>query len=246
MSQCIDGPVFALGLFMPRNRNFVHQPGVFHVGSRTNNKEWFEMPLPQVWELSTDLLWFSSRAFGVELQAFVLMSNHYHLLLRTSEANLPAFMCYFSREMSRAINREMGRINHIFGARYFASLVDDWKYHHAVYKYIYRNPVDAGLGKKVELYPYSTLQGLLGFSRLPVGVVDPLELVERPEETLDWLNFSFHEDQRECIRKGLKGARFEWKTGRRKRNCWTNDLVFPTNAEGYQKVGGTFGQIFSF
>jgi REP element-mobilizing transposase RayT len=213
---------------MPRNRQFIRSTEVFHVGARTNNKEWFELPLKEVWPLVTDLLSFTGRAFHLEIQAFVLMSNHYHLLVRAPDANLPEAMCYFNREMSKSIGRELNRINHVLGAPYFASLIRGWQHHHAVYKYVYRNPVDAGICGCVETYPYSSLRMLLGFETNALSVIDPLEISETPEQILSWLNFSFQNDQREFVRKALRRPEFGFKPGPDGKECRTEDLVFTT------------------
>lgn len=226
---------------MPRNRSFIRNVGPFHVGARTNNQEWFHLPSQELWELSTDLLSFTARAFHLEVQSYVLMSNHYHLLVSAPERNLPEAMNYLQREFSRSVGRETHRINHLFGGPFFASYIDDWRYLHAAYKYIYRNPVEAKLAYGVDLYPFNTLNILLGEQRNPLTVIDPLDLHENPDGVLRWLNHDFEKEQRECIRKGLRHPKFEWKTGPSKRNCWTDDLVFRTNAPGYEKVGRTFG-----
>ncbi len=189
------------------------------------------MPLEKVWELSLDMMAFTSRAFGLRVHAYVLMNNHYHLLVDAPNSNLPEAMNYYQRELSRMIARMLGRKNHVFGGPFFASLVDNDAYLQTVYRYIYRNPVEAGLAQMVEQYPYSTLQGILGVRRISLPVIDPCGLVEETEAILSWLNRDYAKiEQKECIRRGLRFARFEWRTGKSKRNCWTDDLVFRINA----------------
>ncbi|MEK6627995.1 MAG: hypothetical protein AABY53_05165, partial [Bdellovibrionota bacterium] len=56
------------------------------------------------------------------------------------------------------------------------------------YKYIYRNPVEAGLCKKPEDYPYSSLYYLLGRGTLHCQVIDHLNLIQNPLHILKWLN----------------------------------------------------------
>jgi len=56
------------------------------------------------------------------------------------------------------------------------------------YKYIYRNPVEAGIVDKVEDYPYSTLKALIGKSISYCSVTDHMGLVQNPFHHLNWLN----------------------------------------------------------
>lgn len=62
------------------------------------------------------------------------------------------------------------------------------EYYKNAYKYIYRNPLDAGLCRTVEEYEYSSLRGLLGHSPLVVPVIDNMGLIHTPLKILDWLN----------------------------------------------------------
>lgn len=215
---------------MPRNRRHIRELGPFHVTTRTNNREWFNLDASEVWVVYTDLLNFTARAFSWEVQAFVLMSNHTHMLVRTPENNLPEGMLYIQREFSREMNRRTGRVNHLFGGRYYASLIRDWMYHHAAYKYLYRNPVDAGIVQRPEAYPYSSLAGILGLVRLPIPIFDPMDVVEETDAILEWLNSAFRDDQRERIRAGFRFAEFKWTVGSSRRDCWSHDLTYAKRA----------------
>ncbi len=215
---------------MPRNRIFIRRPGPFHVGARTNNKEWFDLPIAQVWERSADLLAFTAWAFEFQIHAYVLMNNHYHLLLSCPLGNLSEGMNYFQREFSKFMGRDADRVNRLFGGRYFASYLAEQPNFEAVYRYVYRNPVDAGISKHVETYPFSTLRVLLGSERSLLPLTDPLDFCTHPEKILNWLNTSFHEEQRDCLRRGLKRPEFIWKPGRAKGVQWTEDLSFSSPA----------------
>ena len=69
----------------------------YHVTSRANNKEWFALPMDQVWKICQDCLKAAFDLHKVEIIAFVLMNNHYHLILRTPDANLDQFMYEFNK-----------------------------------------------------------------------------------------------------------------------------------------------------
>lgn len=84
---------------------------------------------------------------GWRLHAFVLMSNHYHLLVETPEPNLVAGMRWFQTTWTVRFNRFHGVSGHLFQGRYKAVLVDPEESHYFVTlsDYIHLNPVRAGL-----------------------------------------------------------------------------------------------------
>jgi REP element-mobilizing transposase RayT len=65
-----------------------------------------------------------NRAYKAEIHAFVLMSNHFHLVVSFPENNMSEAMNYFMRETSRMISRDAGRINQTYGSRYFRSIIE--------------------------------------------------------------------------------------------------------------------------
>ena len=84
----------------------------------------------------------SARASGVH--AWVLTSNHYHLLLETPEANL-ARMGWLQKAYTRRINTRHRLWGHLFGGRYKAILVEPGNCFWALLDYNHLNPVRAGL-----------------------------------------------------------------------------------------------------
>ncbi|MGZ5278886.1 MAG: transposase [Pseudobdellovibrionaceae bacterium] len=180
----------------------------YHITARTNNREWFGLDLREVWEICEDQLYFIHYGFGVQIHAFVLMSNHFHLLLSDPQGNMSAALRWFMTETAKHINTKMKTKNHVYGQRNYRSLISSYQYFMHAYKYIYRNPIEAGACSTVEEYPYSTLRGLIGFQKLNFPVADSL-LMEDLEGTLNWLNHPVHKEDRETIRQALNKAVFE-------------------------------------
>ena len=198
---------------MPRPKYCANAIYPYHVSARCINKEWFKVPLFEVWEIVGNNLFFISHAYKIKVHAFVLMSNHFHLLISTPEANLCEAMAYFMRESSRAIARCAGRINQTFGGRYHSSLITKESYFLNAYKYIYRNPVEAGLVPLVEDYEFSTLKGILGFSKLIIPVIEDTLLFEcsnSVESHLLWLNHAPDPDHLDAVRKALRRREFQY------------------------------------
>lgn len=180
-----------------------------HITARCINKEWFKIPLEEVWTIMENYLYFIAHAYDFRILAFLLMPNHFHLLARSSETSRA--MEYFMRETSRSIGRVACRINQTYGRPYhpteFVSNI------HAIntYKYVYRNPVEARLCLKVEEYPYSTLHGLLGFRKLVIPIEEDVHLFsgDSLERVLEWLNASPSRQHKEIMRVALRKKVFE-------------------------------------
>lgn len=166
-----------------------------------------------VWEIMSNHLYSSHQRFNLKIHSFVLMTNHFHLLASTPEGNLSECMAYFMKATSSDLTLAGNRINQTYGGRYFRSVIEnDHHYLHA-YKYIYRNPVKAGLCKNVEDYRYSTLHGLLGKSHLPIPVLDDKRLFEDVDRNLIWLNESPSEEDWKTVSTALKKSKFKIKKG---------------------------------
>lgn len=196
---------------MGRKKFICHSELPYHVTARCINREWFAPDMKTVWHSMTQQLYFVSLAYGIRIQAFVLMSNHFHMIVKAPNGNLSEAMKFFMSETGRDLRGCSGRINRIYGSRFHRSLIDSPLYFHHAYKYVYRNPVEAGLIAKVEDYPYSTLPGLLGKSRIAVPILDDLNWGSYAEriENLDWLNRPPEKGQWQEVHNALKKGVFK-------------------------------------
>jgi putative transposase len=214
---------------MPRKLFTPSSDAFYNLGGRSNNRDWFTLPLDTVYRIMGDYLYFIHHAFDAEIFSFVLMANHFHLIAKFPQGNLSEAMNYFMRETSRVIAFESGRINHVYGTRIFRSELRNFRHFENCYKYIYRNPVEAGLCERVEEYPYSTLRGLLGQSHLAIPVAcDPFLFgADGVERTLAWLNTEPSLENRMTLKKSLRLPVCRYPRIRR------NNRVHPLEAARY-------------
>ena len=115
---------------------------------------------------------------GWEMFAWVLMSNHYHLVFKTPEANLVAGMKWLQNTWTKRFNARHGLWGHVFGQRYKAVVVEENEHLECLIDYVHLNPVRAGLIRgKMELgdYRWSSLGDYL----LPPGKRSGWVRVER-------------------------------------------------------------------
>ncbi|PIP93559.1 MAG: hypothetical protein COW00_02100 [Bdellovibrio sp. CG12_big_fil_rev_8_21_14_0_65_39_13] len=185
---------------MPRKILIRTRNHVYHITSRSNAKEWFYIPIEECWKICLGLLEKGQNDFQIELHAFVLMSNHYHMLIKTPHCDIDKFMHFFNKTLSSRINMATGRINHVLGGSYKWSIIDNHSYYSNAIKYIYQNPVRASVSKNVESYPFSTVDKCRCKNIELKSYLDPLDL--------NWLNGIFSTSENERIKKGFKRAYF--------------------------------------
>lgn len=125
---------------MSRPLRVEYAGALYHVMNRGNQRQ-------VVFKRKTDCETFVeklsefAKAFHVEVYAYCLMPNHFHLLLRTVEANLGRFMQSFLTSFTVTLNRRNRKSGHLFQGRYKAHLVESRKYLMELSRYIDLNPV---------------------------------------------------------------------------------------------------------
>jgi len=72
-----------------------------------------------------ELLEESIQRFGWRLHAYVLMGNHYHLLVQTPQANLSVGMQWLGVSYTIRFNRRRGRVGHLFQGRFHAGVLEE-------------------------------------------------------------------------------------------------------------------------
>lgn len=105
--------------------------------------------------------------WGVEVFAYCLMDNHYHLCLRTPEGNLSRIMRHLNGLYTQRFNRIHGRDGALFRGRYKAILIDAGEYLTSVVRYIHLNPVQAKSVKSPEAYAWSSHGAYVGKRKAP-------------------------------------------------------------------------------
>lgn len=91
------------------------------------------------------------------IHAYVLMTNHVHLLVTPErEKSLPLMMQAMGRNYVQRLNVRYGRTGTLWEGRYKASLVQDSRYLLTCQRYIELNPVRAGMVAGPGEYPYSS------------------------------------------------------------------------------------------
>lgn len=106
--------------------------------------------------LFLELLEEVSERFNIEVHAYVLMGNHYHLLVKTIDANLSKAMQWFGTTYTRKFNISNHTGGHLFQGRFKSIIVQNDAYLLRLSFYIHRNPLRAGIVERLADYKWSS------------------------------------------------------------------------------------------
>ncbi|MBI3097151.1 MAG: transposase, partial [Planctomycetes bacterium] len=102
---------------------------------------------------------------SLEVHAFCLMPNHYHLLLRTPRGGLARWMRHVNGDYVRWFNHRYRRVGHLWQGRYKAILVEEERYLKECSRYIHLNPNRARMTRPAERYGWSSYRNYVGGPR---------------------------------------------------------------------------------
>lgn len=129
--------------------------GVYHIIQRGNNREYiFKNKRDK--KLLLDLFEKYIEVFNYQILGYVVMDNHYHIILRTMGEGLSKVMQRINTEFARTYNRENKRTGHVFEKRYKGIPVKNDTYLLSLLRYVHQNPVKAKICKKVSEYNWSS------------------------------------------------------------------------------------------
>jgi putative transposase len=153
---------------MPRPARLVLPGQVHHVIQRGNNRQaiFFD---DRDRRLFLGMLGDALAAHGCALHAYVLMTNHLHLLLTpTDEAGIARVMQSVGRRYVAHVNRTHQRTGTLWEGRFRSTIVDSERWVMACYRYIEANPVRAGMVSSPGEHRWSS------HGRNALGTADPL------------------------------------------------------------------------
>lgn len=160
------------------NKNIL-KPQFFHI-----NTEYQPHPLFKEldWVFLQKLISALAKKHNVVPHALVMMDTHIHLLLFSGceKEN------FFADDLQKGLLSQYVNTTELPSAH--CEPIFSYPQYINTYKYIYNNPVVAGLSNKAENYPYSSLHSLIFGKILYCEVIDYLNLIQNPFKILKWLN----------------------------------------------------------
>lgn len=117
-------------------------------------------------------IWLSTfgqacKRFNWVCHAFCLMSNHYHVVIETPDANLSAGRRQLNGVYTQRFNRQHQRVGHVFQGRYKAILVEKDSYLLELARYVVLNPLRAGMVRRLEQWAWSSYLPTCGQAAKP-------------------------------------------------------------------------------
>ena len=159
---------------------------LYHVTSRGDRRE-------DIYESDSDRRLFLSvfgdvcERYNWVCHAYCLMSNHYHLLIETPDANLSKGMRQLNGVYTQAFNRANDRVGHVFQGRYKGILVEKQSYLLELARYIVLNPVRAEMVRSARDWPWSSYRATAGQVAAPNCL------------SVDWLLASFGVKKKDAV-----------------------------------------------
>jgi REP element-mobilizing transposase RayT len=154
----------------------IDAPGRFwHVFPRGNNGETIARD-------SLDLLSLCALVERVTLRqnwtlfTYCLMTNHFHLVLRSNDGNISAGMQILNRGHAQLANKRHGRTGHLFRNRFGAEVIETDEYLREACRYVVLNPVRAGIVRDPADWHWCSFRATIGLERAP-AFVDVRELL---------------------------------------------------------------------
>lgn len=142
----------------------------------------------------------------LKIHAYVLMSNHYHLLIETPQANIVKAMHDINAGYANWYRTKYGLIGSIFQGRYKAIIVEKDEYLLVLSAYIHLNPVKAGMVKKPEDYIWSSYRNYIG-KRKPPSLLYVAEILAKFKNKSAYEQYvnSFLEDKKGIAQEDVYG-----------------------------------------
>jgi putative transposase len=150
---------------------------IYHITSRGNGRNFIYLQ-DDDFELFLQILANVCERYNWVVHAYCLMSNHYHLLVETPDANLSQGMRQLNGVYTQSMNRKHHRVGHLFQGRYKAILVDKDAYLLELCRYIVLNPVRANMVNSPEEWRWSSWHCMLGNVESPVWLSTDTLLVQ--------------------------------------------------------------------
>jgi REP element-mobilizing transposase RayT len=164
---------------MARPLRIEYPDAVYHVMNRGIARQKVFL-VKEDYETFLKLLEELHRRWKVQVYAYALMGNHYHLCLQTPQGNLSRVMRHMDGIYTQRFNRAHKRDGAIFRGRYKAIVIEAQEYLGALIRYIHLNPVKAQLVKDPRNYRWSSHQEYMKKGRSWVSKEKMLEMMEGP------------------------------------------------------------------
>ncbi len=184
----------------------VEDPGFHHILNRGVNRRVI-FNTSQDKEKFLEILCEVAEHYDFTIHAYVLMSNHYHLLLENRRENLSAGMRQINSIYAQYYNKKYKRTGHLWQDRFKSWYIFDETYLFVLFKYLEFNPIAAGICKKAGECDYTLVHDILrGKVKSCMRDSFVFEWYENTNELLKTLQIKMSEEEQDKIARFQKEA----------------------------------------
>jgi REP element-mobilizing transposase RayT len=142
----------------------------------------------------------TAKLHSVILHDYVLMDNHYHLLIGTEFENLSDFMRILSANYAQYFNKRYSRSGHLWQDRYYSKYIFSSDHLYSLIRYIEYNPIETGMTDKIGEYPFTLASCIFNGKEYFPCANESLLLTEYDMQTLsDYLEAPFTKKELEFL-----------------------------------------------
>ena len=175
---------------MGRPKRIWYPGATYHIVVRGNRKQDIFMDINDRLIFLQKISWIKSK-INFYLHSYVLMTNHFHLLLETVDVDISDIMRNLNSFYTRFFNKKYDLVGHLFQGRYRSVLVEKEAYLMEVSRYIHLNPVRAGIVKNPEDYRWSSFQAYMGKTDTICYCDKILEMIGDNDKPKNYRNFIY-------------------------------------------------------
>jgi len=172
---------------MPRHSRIKSDSNIYHIMSRALNKQLlFDEEIDYLRFLQ--ILSIVKKEFKLRVYAYCLMSNHVHLIVRDTNAELSNAMKQLNSRYAMYYNKKNTRVGYVFSDRFKSEAIESKDYLLNCIRYIHQNPVKANICSKVNQYKFSSIHAYKRDKGNFLNIVDAkpvLKLIDK-DEFLKW------------------------------------------------------------
>jgi len=144
---------------IPRRGRRESITSIYHVVSRGINKEAIFKEQRERTRM-LNLIRENIEEYKVEIYAYCIMPNHFHLLIKADLKELASFIAKILAKFAKYYNQKHNRVGHVFQGRYKSQCIEDIAYFWNCLRYIHKNPLCLEENKDIKDYKYSSMKEL--------------------------------------------------------------------------------------
>lgn len=184
---------------MARPLRIQFKNALYHITSRGNERKEIFHTISDKYKF-IEYLKLTKKKFRLKIYAYVLMNNHYHLLLETELPNLSSSMHYLNTSYTTYFNLKIGRSGHLLEGRYKSILVEKDSYLLELTRYIHLNPIRANIVDELENYPFSSYKA---YTNGNDDLIDTEDILLQFSKDKDKARFLYQDFVKEGLKRNL-------------------------------------------